>query len=333
VKIGLYLVSLHDRHLSSALDQMVAWGIRDAEVASGGFVPTPHCPTRELVAHADSRRAWLEEFARRGVRITALNCNGNPLHPDPRVGPVHQGDILESIRLAALIGVDRVVVMPGGPGSGPEATRPTWSVAPWETGLLDVRDYQWSVAVPYWTETARFAAEHGVRLAMEMHPHTVVYNTVTMARLIEQSGAGNLGANLDPSHLFWQGIDPVVAVGDLSGRIWQAAAKDTILDPASIARYGVLDDRFTRVPAAEHPYPLGKGYSMTQPPKDAPWRFASAGRGHDSAWWSRFIGALQSAGYDDSISIEHEDWDLPPAEGIPYAAATLTEAIAGAARA
>jgi sugar phosphate isomerase/epimerase len=331
VKIGLYLVSLHDRPLSSALDQMVAWGIRDAEVAAGGFVPTPHCPTRELVANSDSRQAWLEEFTSRGVRITALNCNGSPLHPDPRVGPVHQQDILASIRLAALIGVDRVVVMPGGPGSGPEATRPTWSVAPWETGLLDVRDYQWSVAVPYWTETARFAAEHGVRLCLEMHPHTVVYNTATLVRLIEQTGADNLGANLDPSHLFWQGIDPIVAIGELSGRIWQAAAKDTILDAASIARYGVLDDRFTRVPDAEHPYPLGEGYSMTQPPKDAPWRFASAGRGHDSAWWGGFIAALQSAGYDDSISIEHEDWDLPPADGIPYAAATLSAAIAGSA--
>src|SRR6267154_1124647 len=239
MKIGLYLVSLHDRNLTSALDQMVAWGIRDAEVASGGFVPTPHCPTRDLV-----------------------------------------------------------VVMPGGAGSGPEATRPTWSVAPWETGLLDVRDYQWSVAVPYWTQTARFAAQHGVRLCLEMHPHTVVYNTATLVRLIEQTGADNLGANLDPSHLFWQGIDPIVAVGELSGRIWQAAAKDTILDAASIARHGVLDDRFTRVPDAEHPYPLGEGYSMTQPPKDAPWRFASAGRGHDSAWWGGFIAALQSAGYD-----------------------------------
>src|SRR5712691_434581 len=107
MKIGLYLVSLHDRPLSSALDQMVAWGIRDAEVAAGGFVPTPHCPTRELVTNSDSRQAWLEEFTSRGVRITALNCNGSPLHPDPRVGPVHQDDILESIRLAALIGVDR----------------------------------------------------------------------------------------------------------------------------------------------------------------------------------------------------------------------------------
>lgn len=327
MKIGLYLVALHDRVLPAALDQMVEWGITDAEVASGGFVPTPHCPTRELIDSTDRRQEWLAEFESRGVRLTALNSNGNPLHPDPKVGPVHTQDLRESIRLAALVGVDRVIAMPGGPGSGPEATRPTWTVAPWESGLIDVRDYQWSVAVPRWRELAAEAEEHGVKLCIEMHPHTVAYNPPTLVRLIEQVGSDALGANLDPSHMFWQGVDPVRAIEQLSGRIWQAAAKDTILDAESIARYGVLDDRFSRIPDSEHPYPLGEGYTTTRPPKDAPWRFASAGRGHDAAWWAEFIAALRAAGHDESISIENEDWDLSAEEGIVYAAATLNEAL------
>lgn len=327
MKVGLYLVALHDLALPAALDQMVAWGITDAEVASGGFVPTPHCPTLELIDSVDQRQEWVNQFETRGVRLTALNCNGNPLHPDPHVGPVHTQDLKDSIRLASLLGVDRVVAMPGGPGSGPEATRPTWTVAPWESGLIDVRDYQRSVAVPQWREIAAVAEEYGVKVCIELHPHCVAYNPPTLARLIEEVGSDALGVNLDPSHMFWQGIDPIRAVEQLSGRIWQAAAKDTILNAEAIARYGVLDDRFSRIPDSENPYPLGAGYTTTRPPKDAPWQFAAAGRGHDARWWADFITALQRAGYDDSISIENEDWDLNTEEGIVFAAATLNEAL------
>ena len=326
MRIGLYMVALHHLPLASALGRLREWGIGDAEVASGGFVSTPHCATRRLIADADQREAWLGVFRSHGIRITALNSNGNPLHPDPAVGPAHRDDIRASVELAALIGVDRVVVMPGGPGSGPTAERPTWSIAPWDSGLLDVRDYQWQVAVPFWREAAAHAAAHGIRLCLEMHPHTVAYNPPTLERLIEAVGSDSLGVNLDSSHLFWQGIDPLRAIARLSGRIWHAAAKDTLLDAASIAVNGVLDDRYTR-PDPTTAYALGASYVVTVPPDDAPWKFAAAGRGHDAAWWGAFVSALQASGYDDSVSIENEDWDLLPDDAIPYAAGTLRAAI------
>ncbi|WP_019181098.1 sugar phosphate isomerase/epimerase family protein [Microbacterium yannicii] len=328
--VGLYMVALHDRPLERALDDMVRWGITRAEVAAGGFVPTPHCPRGELLADAGRRAAWLEEFGARGIFLSALNVNGNPLHPDRAVADAHSRDIEEAIELAPLVGVDRIIVMPGAPGSGPGAVRTGWYVAPWETGLLDARDYQWDVAVAFWRRMAERAAERGVRICVEAHPHTVVYNVDTMLRLLERVGSAALGVNLDPSHFFWQGIDPLRAIGRLRGRIWAAAAKDTLIDPEAVALHGVLDDRFSR--AAVDPYPLGGGYTVTLPPEDAPWRFAAVGRGHDASWWRSFLGALADAGYGDAISIEHEDVQMKVDEAIPYAVRTLHAAGAGADR-
>jgi sugar phosphate isomerase/epimerase len=325
MRIGLYTVALQHLPLDDLLDSMASWDITDAEIAAGGFVHAAHCPTEQLLRSRQLRQNWLGRFQDRGMRISALNVNGNPLHPDPRVREAHARDTERALRLAPLVGVDRIVVMPGAPGGDPRASRSGWYPAPWETGLLDARDYQWSVAVPYWRSMAELAAENGVRICIEAHPHTVVYNIDTLERLLDAVGADNLGVNLDPSHLFWQGIDPIRAVERLGGRIWNAAAKDTLIDADAVAVHGLLDDRFTRV--TDNPYELGGGYSVTRPPEDAPWRFAAAGRGHDVDWWSKFVTALAKSGFDDVVAIENEDWDLTPDEAIPFAASTLRAAI------
>lgn len=327
MRIGLYMVALHDRSLPDALDAMRAWGIETAEIAAGGFVPTPHCDAARLLEDPDRRAAWLAEFSDRGIELTTLNVNGNPLHPRPEVAEKHSADIYRAIELAPLVGVDRIIVMPGAPGSDPAASLTSWNVAPWETGLLDAREYQWSVAVPFWREVAAFAAERGVRACVEAHPHTVVYNTDTLLRLFERVGAENLGANLDPSHLFWQGIDPIRAVERLSGRVWAATAKDTVVDAEAVALHGLLDERFSRV--ERDPYQLGGGFTVTSPPADAPWKFTTPGKGHDAAWWGRFVRALEAAGYSDTIAVEYEDWDTPVDESVPLAVRTLSEAGAG----
>lgn len=325
MKIGLYTVSLHDLAFEEALDRMAEWGLETAEVAAGGFVPTPHCPAQELLDSADRRSTWLEAFAARSVSLASLNVNGNPLHPDRAVSDKHAADVERAIRLAPLVGVDRVIVMPGAPGCDPSAGRTGWYVSPWESGLLEARDYQWGVAVPFWRRMAELAAEHGVRICVEAHPHTVVYNPATTARLIESVGSDALGVNLDPSHYFWQGIDPVHAIEVLGDRVWSAAAKDTALFPDAIALHGVLDDRYSYV--EEDPYPLGGGYTVTRPASDGPWRFTAVGRGHGAEWWGGFIRALQGVGYDENISIENEDWDFPVEEAVPFAAQTLREAM------
>lgn len=327
MRIGLYLSAVLDSSLPEALDIAKGWGVTDIEVPSGGFNPYVHCNPGELIQSTVLREEFLAEFAKRGLNLAILNANSNPLHPDPAVSIPHARDLHDSIVLSAQLGLDRLNVMSGSVGSHPSATLPTWSLVPWESGLLEVRDYQCSVAVPFWKKTARLAEEHGVKLALEMHPHMICYNPGTLERLMDEVDSENLGVNLDPSHMFWQGIDPIRFARRFSGRVWHVAAKDTVIVADAVAEYGMLDDRFTYIPAEENPLPLGGRYLTTQPPADGPWHFVAVGRGHDVQWWAEFLAEVRLAGFDGAVCIENEDWDLPREEAIPIAVANLKRAI------
>src|SRR4051812_3082395 len=211
MNLGAYTACLHDLPLTAALATLVGLGLDSAEINSGGFIGTPHLPIAELRSSETARSEYLGRFADAGVTLTALNCNGNPLDPDP-VGRRHAQDILDSIELAAQLGVKRVVTMSGAPGAEPWSTLPTWNVQPWHSAYLDVRDHQWDeVAVPFWKQIQKVAADADVKVCLEMHPHNVVYNPATMVRLATEVNATHIGAEMDPSHLFWQGIDPTLA--------------------------------------------------------------------------------------------------------------------------
>lgn len=328
MKIGLYLAALMDHSLEGALDKLVEWGLTEAEVPAGGFNPYDHCNPGELVASAEKRSEFLQVFDEKGINLAILNANSNPLHPDPEVHVPHRKDLFDAIELSSQLGLSALNAMVGSVGSGPGATLPTWSLVPWESGLLEVRDYQMSIAVPFWKEAAARAEHFGVDLALEIHPHMVTYNPGSLERFIDAVGSDRLGVNLDPSHLFWQGIDPSRFAARFAGRVWHVAAKDTVLVPEAIAEYGILDDRYTYIDAAEKPQPLGGRYLTTQPPMDGPWHFVAAGRGHDTAWWADFLANVRAAGFNGAVCIENEDWDLPREESIPIAAQTLTDALA-----
>ena len=242
--LGAYDACLFDKSLADTLDVIAGLGLTSVEINSGGFLPPVHLPVDELRASADAREAYLAEFSSRGLTLTALNCNGNPLHPAE--GFPHSKDLLDSIELAALLGVKRVVTMSGTPGGEPGTTVPVWNPLPWWSPFLDVQDHQWEVAVPYWKDVQQRAADADVRIAIEMHPGNIVFNPRTMHRLAEEIGATHVGAEMDPSHLFWQGIDPVLAVADLGDLVYNAAAKDTRINEAAKVN-GVIDDSFTRV--------------------------------------------------------------------------------------
>ena len=242
--LGAYDACLFDKSLGDTLDVIAGLGLTSVEINSGGFLPPVHLPVDELRASADAREAYLAEFSSRGLTLTALNCNGNPLHPAE--GFPHSKDLLDSIELAALLGVKRVVTMSGTPGGEPGTTVPVWNPLPWWSPFLDVQDHQWEVAVPYWKDVQQRAADADVRIAIEMHPGNIVFNPRTMHRLAEEIGATHVGAEMDPSHLFWQGIDPVLAVADLGDLVYNAAAKDTRINEAAKVN-GVIDDSSTRV--------------------------------------------------------------------------------------
>ncbi|MDN5797073.1 MAG: sugar phosphate isomerase/epimerase [Intrasporangium sp.] len=322
--LGAYNACLADKSLGEALDLIAGLGLTSVEINSGGFLPPIHLPVKEVRESQDARQQYLGEFSSRGLTLTALNCNGNPLHP--RADFPHSRDLHESIELAALLGVKRVVTMSGTPGSEPGTSVPVWNPLPWWSPFLDIQDHQWSVAIPYWKDIQARAADADVKIAIEMHPGNIVFNPRTLHRLAEEIEATHVGAEMDPSHLFWQGIDPVLAVADLGELVYNAAAKDTRINEAAKVN-GVIDDRFSRVAEGEPGYlPLGGGTSLSGWPTNSSWDFVAVGRGHDTAYWTEFLRALQKVDPDMPVNIEHEDQELDQLEGLRFAAQTLIDA-------
>jgi sugar phosphate isomerase/epimerase len=327
MKLGVYTACLHDKPLAEALRVIRDLGLESAEINSGGFLPAVHLPIADIKASKDAREEYLGTFEEAGVALTALNCNGNPLHPDPEVRDKHGNDVREAVEVAALLGVRRVVTMSGLPGTNAGATLPAWTVLPWESSSLDARDYQWNdVALPYWRDIQARAADADVKVCLEMHPHNLVYNPSTMERLATEINATHIGAELDPSHLFWQWIDPVLAVNKLGELVYNAAAKDTRINEAAKVN-GVLDDRFGRVsPDEPDALLLGGRYTLSRWPANASWDFVAVGRGHDVSWWSDFLQALGKIDPDMAVNIEHEDQELDQMAGLRTAAETLLAA-------
>ena len=327
MKLGAYTACLHDKPVAEALRTLRELGLDSAEINSGGFLPAPHLPIEQVRASQDAREEYLGLFSSAGVTLTALNCNGNPLHVDPEVRDKHGNDVREAISLAALLGVKRVVTMSGLPASDPGGRLPSWTVLPWDSAYLDARDYQWQeVAIPYWKDIQARARDADVKVCIEMHPHNLVYNPATMERLATEIGATHVGAEMDPSHLFWQGIDPVLACERLGDLVYNAAAKDTRINEAAKVN-GVLDDRFGRV-APDDPGALSLGghYTLSRWPENSSWDFVAVGRGHDVSFWTEFLRVLQKIDPDMAVNIEHEDQELDQMEGLRYAAETLRTA-------
>jgi sugar phosphate isomerase/epimerase len=327
MELGAYTAVLHDRSLPETLKVLGDLGLTSAEINSGGFIGTPHLPVDELLTSPGAREDYLGQFAAAGIALTGLNCNGNPLNPLPDVGPKHAEDLRRSIELAGLLRVSRVVTMSGVPGSDPGAAYPSWVINPYDSQYSDVQDYQWDLAVPFWRDIDARAEAAGVKVCIEMHPHNIVFNPPTLERLVERTGATNVGAEMDPSHLFWQGIDPVLAVERLGPLVFHAAAKDTLIHDN--ARYaGVLDDRHVRV--TDSPVSSGGRNTFNAWPADPAWEFVHVGRGHDVDFWARFLTALSHVDPDMAVNIEHEDASYDPIEGLRLAADTLIEAKARA---
>ena len=219
-----------------------------------------HIPTFDDILASDTARDdYLGIFEGTGVAIAGLNCNGNPLHPNKAIGDKHAEDIRRSIRLANRLGQHRVVTMSGLPGGEPSASHPNWVVNAWNSAALDVLDYQWGVAAAFWKETNLLAADLDVKVALELHPQNLVFNTADVFKLIELTGATHVGVELDASHLFWQQMDAVAVVRALGPLVFQAAAKDVRINTENAKLYGVLDNSFRRLSPDGPRVNLGRG--------------------------------------------------------------------------
>jgi sugar phosphate isomerase/epimerase len=333
MKLGVYNAVLHDRPLPQALQVIASLGLTGIEINSGGFLPPVHIPTFDDILVSDTARDdYLGIFDGTGVSIAGLNCNGNPLHPNPEIGDKHSEDVRRSIRLANRLGQHRVVTMSGLPGGELGATRPNWIVNAWNSAALDVLDYQWEIASAFWKETNALAADLDVKVALELHPQNLVFNTADAIKLVELTGATHIGVELDASHLFWQQMDPVAVVRALGPLVFQAAAKDVRVNRENAALYGVLDNRFRRLSSDEPRVNLGSDEWANEWPKNSAWDFVALGKGHDVAFWTEFLRALREVDPDMLVNIEHEDVELGRIEGLEVAAAVLREADAALTR-
>jgi sugar phosphate isomerase/epimerase len=300
LELGLYTDSLKHLDFEAALDLAARVGATGIEIATGGQSSAPHLRVDELLADAEARSAFVEAFERRGLRIAALNCSAWPLHP--AAGDRHVALIRKTIRLAAELGVDKLVTMSGNPGDGPGGSAVNFVWYPWPDDSMALLERQWDAAIALWRDLASEADAAGVgRLAFELHPLHLVYNVPTFQRMRDAVGP-IIGVNLDPSHLFWQGMDPIAVVRALGPAVYHVHLKDTQIVPDQVALAGVLDQR-----------------SFDDPGQRA-WVFRTAGAIHGPEFWSAFVAALREGGYDDVLAIENEDASLPPEASVEQAA-------------
>ena len=233
MKLGLVTDSLVDRSLAEAAAVCRGLGLEQVELGCGNWSPAPHVDLKGLTADAGARHRLLDTLGENGLTISALNCSGNPLFPGEKGAgdrAVAEGTFL----LAEQLGVETVVMMSGLPGGCPEDRTPTWIVTSWPPETEEILRYQWKAAVPVWKALAARARDHGVkRIALEFHGWQLVYNVETLRRLRSEVGDDILGVNLDPTHLFWMGADPVEVARALADCIYHVHIKDVRLEPAA----------------------------------------------------------------------------------------------------
>jgi sugar phosphate isomerase/epimerase len=308
MRLGVFTPLLSNLPLEEVLAKLAALEITTVELGTGNYPGNAHCPL-SLLDDPSALNTFKQAIADRGASISALSCHGNPLHPDPAQASQFQETNRKTILLAEKLGISTVVDFSGCPGDSPAAKAPNWVTCPWPPEYLDVLAWQWEkVVTPYWIDRAKFAADHGVRIAIEMHPGFVVYSPETLLRLREIAGP-SIGCNYDPSHMFWQSIDPIAAIRVLDDAIFHVHAKDTQLYPANLVRTGVLDTK---------PY---------TDERHRGWIFRTCGYGHGAEWWKEFVSTLRMYGYDGVLSIEHEDSLMSPEEGLTRAALFLNDIV------
>jgi len=307
--IGVFDPVYNHLSLEQMLEKMSALQLEAVEIGTGGYPGASHCPVQELLADPAKARAWKKKFEDRNIRVGALSCHGNPVHPDAKIAARDAQIFRNTVLLAERLEVPVIVGFSGCPGGSPTDTMPNWATYRWPPEYAQILDWQWKERViPYWKEAAKFSREHGIRkLAFEMHPGFCVYNPKTLMRLREAVGK-EIGANCDQSHLFWQECEPVEVIRFLGkqGAIYHAHMKDTVLFKDNIAKYGVLNFAFE--------------------PKDIPSAsaiFRAVGYGHGANLWKDVMRTYMEVGYEGMLSIENEDPILPGEVGVERAAYVL----------
>lgn len=308
MKLGVFTVLLGSKSLEEALKYLADSGVQAVELGCGGYPGTAHVDAEAFLKDETKIEELKRLVAKYNMEISALSVHGNPVHPQKDIADKFHKEFENTVLLAEKLGISCVITFSGCPGDSEGAKYPNWVTCPWPEDFLQVLEYQWNeVLIPYWKKAAKFALEHGIgKIALEMHPGFCVYNPETLLKL--RAAVGDvIGANFDPSHLFWQGIDPVAAIRKLGPAIYHFHAKDTKIDEMNTAVNGVLDTKH-----------YGDEINRS-------WIFRSVGYGHDQQVWKDMVSNLRMVGYDSVLSIEHEDSLMSVNEGLQKAIKFLKE--------
>ncbi len=302
MKLSVFSPALADRSLEEMLQFLTSQGVYSVEMGCGGFPGTAHLNAKELIKDEKKVLEVKALFKKYNCEIAALSVHGNPVHPNKEIAQSFHEDFEAACVLANMLNVERIITFSGCPGDCKSSKHPNWVTCPWPEDFSEVLQWQWNkVLIPYWKKAVKFAKSQNVKyICLEMHPGFCVYNPETLLKL-RNAVDPMIGANFDPSHLIWQGIDMVSAIKSLKGAIYHFHAKDTGLDAENVARNGVLDTKH-----------YGDEIHRS-------WVFRTVGYGSDEKFWKDIFSALNLIGYNHVISIEHEDSIMTPMEGLTKA--------------
>lgn len=310
MKIGVVTNILQDKPFAEALDYFRRMGIQALEPGCGGYAGKAHVNPAELLADVDKLADFKHMIEESGLEISALSCHGNPVHPNKEMAASYDADMRNAVYLCKELGIDTITCFSGCAGDCPDSKFPNWVTCSWPDDYLKILEYQWNdVLIPYWREFSAFAKEYGVtKIALELHPGFMVYNSATLMRLRKAVGP-EIGVNFDPSHLLWQGMNPVTVLRELKDAIFHVHAKDVKIDPINTAKNGVLDTRH---------------YSDEL---NRSWIFRTIGYGNDTIYWKDIFSTLRMIGYDGVVSIEHEDSLINRFEGLEKAIQIIRDSL------
>ncbi len=311
MKLSYVTDSMGHLPLEAMLDKVAEMGITAVEMTTGGWSSAPHLRMNELLESAEKRNQFRNALESRGIELCALNVSGNPLDPG-QLGAAHRHDTERTMELADLLGVQKVIMMSGLPPATAQDKVPNWIcyTVSWPPVLKEYLDYQWNdVAIPYWEKLVAKATSCGVeKIALENFSSMLVYNPETLFRLRDAVGP-TVGLNLDPSHLFWMGADPIASARALGPAIHHVHGKDSRLERGLVDVNGVLE---TKV--------------VTDTVSRA-WNYVAVGCGHDLQWWREFFSVVRMLGYNGHVSLEMEDLTMSVEAGIRTSVEALKQSL------
>lgn len=307
MKLGVLTVPLSGMPIKEVAEYLSGLGVQTLELGAGGYTNDAHLNPAELLGNKQKQAELKQILKDNNLEISVLSAHGNAVHPNKERAKRDHEIFERAVMLANEMEVDTVVTFSGCPGDSETSQRPNWVTCPWPEDFLEILDYQWNdVLLPYWQKEAEFCKKYGVKVAFEMHPGFCVYGPASMLKIREAVG-DTLGANFDPSHLIWQGIDIPSAIRALQGAIYHFHAKDTKIYKPNCDVKGVLDTNH-----------YGDEINRS-------WIFRALGYGNDYSYWKDIISTLRMVGYEGSVSIEHEDSLMSSKEGLEKAITFLKE--------